>query len=233
MRISDQPAFVLHRRQYSESSLLLEVLTREHGRIGMLARGARGSKSALPALLQPFQELHMDYMGAGELQRLIRAEPLGAAMTLRSERSLAGLYCNELLVRLLPRGDALSILYDHYRTLLQSLVDTPSMAWVLRCFEHDLLINMGYATDFAEDALGIAIDPLARYRFEPETGFVRVAGNSGYAGLALLAMADRNEPEATLMRELKRLFRELISLHLRGEPLRSWSLLSGLALTPR
>jgi DNA repair protein RecO (recombination protein O) len=228
MRIIDQPGFVLHRRQYSESSLLLEVFSRDHGRIGLIARGARGSKSALPALLQPFQQLQLDFMGAGELQRLIRAEPLGAAMELRSERSLAGLYCNELMVRLLPRGDAYPSLYPHYASVLRTLVDAAAIAWPLRQFEHDLLAELGYAADFAEDAEGVAIDPQARYRFEQEHGFVRVSDSRGYSGAALLAIKHRIEPEAALLRELRQLFREQISQHLRGEPLRSWGLLAGL-----
>ena len=82
MRVTEQPAFVLHRRQYSESSLLLEAWTPEHGRIGLIARSARGSKSALPALLQPFQELRLDFGGSGDLQRLVRAEPAGPALLL-------------------------------------------------------------------------------------------------------------------------------------------------------
>lgn len=228
MRINDQPGFVLHRRQYSESSLLLEVFSRDHGRIGLIARGARGSKSALPALLQPFQELQLDFMGAGELQRLIRAEPFGVALALRSERALAGLYCNELMVRLLPRGDAHPALYRRYAAVLVALVDAASIAWPLRLFERELLAELGYAADFSEDADGVAIDPAMRYRFQPEEGFVRADKNTGYSGAALLAVQQGIEPDAPLLRELRQLFRELISLQLRGEPLRSWGLLAGL-----
>ena len=228
MRINDQPGFVLHRRQYSESSLLLEVLSRDHGRIGLIARGARGSKSALPALLQPFQQLQLDFMGTGELQRLIRAEPLGAALELRSERSLAGLYCNELMVRLLPRGDACPSLYQRYAGVLETLVDCAAIAWPLRLFERDLLAELGYAADFSEDAEGMAIEAGARYRFEADSGFLKTSGSSGYSGAALLAMSQGSEPAAPQMRELRLLFRELISLHLRGETLRSWSLLAEL-----
>lgn len=229
LRITDQPAFVLHRRQYSESSLLVEALTPEHGRVGLIARGARGSKSSLPALLQPFQELRLDFSGTGDLQRLTRAEAAAPALTLREERTLAGLYCNELMVRLLPRGDANPPLYARYRAALVDLADTPALAWVLRCFERDLLDALGYATDFASDAHGDALDPAGRYRFEPESGFVGVGEAApGYSGGALLAMAGGIAPEPGQLRELRRLFRELISQHLRGEPLRSWSLMRGL-----
>ena len=229
MRIQEQPAFVLHRRQYSESSLLIEALTPDLGRVGLIARGARGSKSALPALLQPFQELRLDLFGSGDLLRLTRAEAAGPALRLRSERTLAGLYCNELLVRLVPRADAQAQLYQRYRAALIELVDTPALAWALRCFERDLMVALGYASDFTNDAQGNSLDSQGRYRFQPEHGFVAVADSSaGYSGDALLAMAGAAEPPPEQLRELRRLFRELISQQLRGEPLQSWGLLAGL-----
>lgn len=229
MRVTEQPAFVLHRRQYSESSLLLEAWTPEHGRIGLIARGARGSKSALPALLQPFQELRLDFGGSGDLQRLVRAEPAAPALLLRADHALGGLYCNELLVRLLPRGDAHPGLYQRYRATLIELVGSPSLAWTLRRFERDLLQETGYAADFACDAAGEALDPEGRYRFEPDHGFVRVAEpTAGYSGAALLGMDGADPPMPEQLRELRRLFRELISQQLRGEPLQSWGLLAKL-----
>lgn len=229
MRVADQPAFVLHRRQYSESSLLLEAWTPDHGRIGLIARGARGSKSALPALLQPFQELRLDFGGGGDLQRLVRAEPAGQALLLRADHALGGLYCNELLVRLLPRGDAHPQLFQRYAATMQELVDTPSLAWTLRRFERDLLQAMGYAADFASDAAGDALDPDGRYRFEPDHGFVRVAEPApGYSGAALLGMDRDDLPAPEQLRELRRLLRELIGQQLRGEPLQSWGLLAKL-----
>lgn len=229
MRLQEQPAFVLHRRQYSESSLLIEALTPDLGRVGLIARGARGSRSALPALLQPFQELRLDLFGSGDLLRLTRAEAAAPALQLRSERTLAGLYCNELLVRLLPRADAHPALYGRYRDALVELVATPALAWTLRCFERDLLVALGYAGDFAVDAHGQSLDPQGRYRFEPEQGFVAIAdAGGGYSGGALLAMAGSGEPLPEQLRELRRLFRQLISQQLRGEPLQSWGLMRGL-----
>lgn len=229
MRLQEQPAFVLHRRQYSETSLLIEAFTPELGRVGLIARGARGSKSALPALLQPFQELRLDLIGSGDLLRLTRAEAAAPALPLRSERTLAGLYCNELMVRLLPRADAHPLLYARYRDVLAELVATSALAWVLRCFERDLLVALGYASDFANDADGNSLDAQCRYRFAPEQGFVAIAdGGAGYSGGALLAMAGSGEPLPEQMRELRRLFRELISLQLRGEPLQFWGLMAGL-----
>lgn len=229
MRISEQPAFVLHRRQYSESSLLIEAWSRDHGRIGLIARGARGSRSALPALLQPFQELALDWSGQADLLRLLRAEALTPALALRADHALGGLYCNELLVRLLPRGDAHARLYARYAQTLDALARAEALAWTLRRFERDLLQELGYAGDFAIDSDGCALAVEGRYRFEPEQGLVRVAATqAGYSGGALCALANDAVPEPQQLRELRRLLRELIGMHLRGGPLQSWGLLAEL-----
>lgn len=229
MRVQDQPAFVLHRRQYSETSLQLELLTPEHGRIGCIARGARGGRSQLPALLQPFQELALGWSGQGDLVRLARADALAPALPLRADAAVAGLYCNELLVRLLPRGDAHPRLYPRYRETLAALAAGEALAWTLRRFERDLLCELGYAGDFGVDAGGTRLDDAGRYRFQPEHGFVRVADDApGYSGAALRSMAADAAPDPAQLRELRQLLRELIALQLRGTPLQSWGLLARL-----
>ncbi|GMU42187.1 MAG: DNA repair protein RecO [Xanthomonadales bacterium] len=230
MRVQEQAAFVLHRRQYSESSLLLELLTVDYGRVGCIARGARGVRNQASALLQAFQELALDWSGGGDLVRLVRAEAPQPILLLQGASALAGLYCNELLVRLLPRRDPHPHLYLRYRQTLQALADGGSLAWTLRRFERDLLRDLGYAADYASDASGAELDAQGRYRFEPEHGFVRVADSApGYAGAALRALAGDRLPDATQLRELRRMLRELITLQLRGAPLRSWSLLTDLS----
>lgn len=227
MRVQEQAAFVLHRRNYSESSLLLEVLTREHGRLGVLARATRGSKSALPALLQPFQRLSIDYAGTGELPLLRRAEPVGAALLPQREAALAGLYYNELLMRLLPRNDGHPRLFDTYGDALQQLVVTTTLALDVRRFERGLLDELGYGVDFALDVDGVAIEGELRYELFPERGFVVSHHERAYSGSALLALA-HGAPNAAELRELRRLMRHLIEGHLTGEPLRSWSLMAEL-----
>lgn len=228
-RLLAEPAFILHRRQYSESSLLLEVLTPALGRVGMLARGARGGRGGLAASLQPFQELRVDAAGSGELLRLTRAEAVGAPVALAGERALAGLYCNELVVRFLPRADPSAAGFERYRQALVELADAPATAWPLRRFERDLLALLGYGIDYGADADGAGLDPAAHYRLLPERGFVAVAeGVSGYPGSALLALAADQPPEAGQLKSLRGLLRDLLGAQLTGAPLRSWRLLSEL-----
>jgi len=226
-RIAEQPAFVLHRRNYSESSLLVELFTREYGRIGVLARAARGSRSALPALLQPFQHLSVDYAGSGELPLLRRADASEPALHPLGESALAGLYYNELLMRLLPRNDGHARLYDRYAAALKDLLSPPSLALGVRRFERGLLDELGFGVDFTRDARDRPIDPEQRYSLEPDRGFLTHAEGL-YRGRSILAIDANTVPALADLRELRTLLRALIQAHLVGEPLRSWSLMAQL-----
>jgi DNA repair protein RecO (recombination protein O) len=229
LRLNGEPAFVLHRRQFSETSLLLDVLTLQHGRLGMLARGARSARSSLSALLQPFQALRVSAAGGGELLRLSGADATEPPFALLGERALAGLYANELLVRLWPRGESQPNLYERYVELLRSLAGPAPLAWQLRCFERDLLDSLGYGYDYTSDADGRGLDPGGRYQYAPDSGFIGVSDRqAGYSGAAILALAATAPPDATLMREQRRLLRALIAAQLNGPPLRSWGMLSEL-----
>ncbi|MBP6627658.1 MAG: DNA repair protein RecO, partial [Arenimonas sp.] len=102
MRVQAQPAFVLHARPWRETSLIVELLTRDHGRVGVVARGVQGAKRhPLRAALQPLQWLRVDFLPRGELARLLQAEALDAAPLLQGEALMAAFYVNELVLRLL------------------------------------------------------------------------------------------------------------------------------------
>ena len=105
-RVELEPAWVLHTRQYRETSVMLEVLTPGAGRIGLIARGARRPKSPWRALLRPFEPLVMSWSGRGDLATLQAAERIGNGATLTGAGLAAGCYPNELLIRLLQRRDA-------------------------------------------------------------------------------------------------------------------------------
>ena len=118
MRIEAQPAFVLHARPWRETSLIVELLTRDHGRVAVIARGVQGAKRhPLRAALQPLQWLRVDFLPRGELARLIQAEALDAAPMLQGEALMAAFYLNELLLRLLPRQDPAPALFERWRDL--------------------------------------------------------------------------------------------------------------------
>jgi DNA repair protein RecO (recombination protein O) len=232
MKVLGQPAFVLHARAWRETSFIVEILTRDHGRVAVVARGVTGPKKhSLRAALQPMQYIRIDYQQQGEMARMLQAEALDAAPRLLSEYLLAGFYINELLVKVLPRQDNASEIFELYATVRQRLGGHEPLAWTLRRFERDLLeaIGVGFAFDTTHD--GQACDPAARYHLDAERGPVRDPhhGKDSISGAALLALANDQMPAANLLQECRIALKYLISQQLGNIELKSWALLSDLA----
>ena len=142
-RQESREAFILHGYAYRETSLLVEVFTRGFGRISMVARGARGARSALRGVLLAFQPLALSWFGKGEVRTLARAEWTGGLPLLRGEALLCGFYLNELLLRLLPREDPHDALFLRYQEALARLASEADSAPALRSFEKALLKELG------------------------------------------------------------------------------------------
>jgi DNA repair protein RecO (recombination protein O) len=230
MRIEQQPAYVLHARAYRETSLLLECLTREHGRLGVVARGVRGERARLRrAQLEPFQPLSMDLLLRGEMATLTAVETTATSARLSGDASLAGLYLNELVVRLTGRQDPHPSLFDAYARTLARLAAGESLAWSLRRFERDLLEVIGYGLQLQHDSdTGEPLDPEGTYRYMVEQGAVRCAAHAAHAlrGSDLLAL-DRDEmPDNPGLKALRDQMREIIRFHLGGGELRAWRVLA-------
>lgn len=242
MRYAAQPAFVLHARPWRETSLLVEVLSADHGRLGLVARGVQGPKRhALRAALQPLQSIRFDAVQTGELARLTTAEAVDVAPRLAGEAMLAGFYLNELTLRLAPRQDPSPELYAAFARTRLRLGAGESLGWTLRRYERDLLDALGVGFDWTQDADGVAIDPAARYRLDPEQGARRLLSDRGHGdrssaatGRALLALAHDQAPAAEDLASLRRAMREVLSHHLGPRGLKSWEMLGELArVAPR
>ena len=227
MRIAQQPAFVLHHRPYRNTSLLIEVLSRDHGRIGLVARGVRTSRSRLKGLLQPFVPLLLSWSGKGELLQLVAAEEGEETVSLPVDRLLCGLYVNELLLHLLHRFDPCSEVFDAYEWLLTTLSANESEESALRIFEKRLLSALGYGLMLATDTSGARVIPEKTYYYVLEHGpTVDAAPNAGIeiAGKSLLALHFETVTDPVVRREIKRLTRAVIDLHLGGRPLQTRAL---------
>src|SRR5687768_10599694 len=171
MRVLDQPAYVLHARPWRESSLIVDTLTRDHGRVSLVARGVSGPRRhAQRAALQPLQSVRMDYLPRGELARLLSVEAVDAAPALAGDALLAAFYVNELLLRLCPRHEPQPQLHALYGPLRQALAGPGPLAWTLRRFERDLLDALGVGLAWDRDEAGVPLDPEADYRLDPEHG---------------------------------------------------------------
>ena len=221
MRIALQPAYILHSRPYRDSSAILELFTAEHGRFGVVARGARRQtrRGGRNGLLQPFTPLLVSCSGRGELKTLGAVEPAGGPWQLVGDRMFSGMYLNELLMRMLHRYDPHPTLFAAYGEALGALALPGSPDAVLRGFELGLLQDLGYnlVLDIDGDS-GAPVTGGDSYRYLPGVGLVSAAG--GYPGADLLQMA-RGEFTGQARRTAKLLLREALSEHLGDEPLRS------------
>lgn len=173
-RVRDEPAFVLHATPWRETSLIVDLLTRSYGRIGVVARGAKRPRSALRAVLLAFQPLTVSWSGRAELRTLVAADWVGGLPAPQGSALLSSFYLNELIVRLLPREDPHPELFDAYLEAVGALGHGLAIEPSLRRFERSLLEKIGYGTDLQRDAQGQAIDPCAYYEFDPARGWVRL-----------------------------------------------------------
>ncbi len=227
MALQETEAYVLHARRWREQSLLLECFGAGPGRFGLLARGAVGARRGpARAELQPLRRLRLCYVMRGELGTLRDAELL-TLHALQADALLAVLYVNELLVRLLPRDEALPRLYARYAALLRALGEGAGAAWLLRGFERDLLDALGYAPRLTHTDEGEAILAGGLYAWAPEQG-MRIwqadAPGEPLRGSALLALAGDRMPDAQDQAALRRLLRRMLAEHLGGRALNAWSL---------
>ncbi len=234
MRVTLQPAYILHSRPYRDTSLLLEVFTPEQGRLSLVARGARrrARGGATGALLQVFTPLLLSFSGRSEMKTLTAVEAAGPALQLRGERVYSGLYLNELLVRLLHRYDPHPRLFSAYSQALDALVEAAGIDAVLRRFEFTLLDQLGYSVDLS--VAGDTGEPVREggwYHYVPDCGLVArrdiaEAAGDAYAGKDLLQLAG-GELDSALLPIAKRLLRQVLSEHLGQVPLKSRDLFRG------
>ena len=234
-RVDQQPAMVLHSYPWRETSLIVEAFTRDHGRMALVARGAKRPTSQFRGLLAPFAPLLLSWSGRNEIKSLVRAEWCGGMAPLRGEALLAGFYLNELLVRLLARADAHEVLFARYVEALATLAARQNgRDGVLRAFELELLRETGHAPAFDHSADGAPLEPDAFYRVDAEHGLVRVAEPDPgediacLRGSSALAMARSDFSSPVVANHSKLVLRHLIRYHLNGQPLNTRRILHDL-----
>ena len=229
-RVERQPAYVLHERSYRETSAILELLSRDHGRVAVVARGLRAPKPRFArGALRALQPLECGWIGQGEMGQLIAVEVVGLPQAVTAMQLQSVLYLNELLVRLLARNDPHPRVFDAYAGLLGDLPRAnAALGFALRRFEKDLLAELGYGIDFAWDlATQAPVREQGYYRVDPEQGVFAVAGpgRGALPGGALLALAAGVLPAAELLADLRRMMRSLLLHHLGGRGLQAWRVL--------
>lgn len=229
-RIDLQPAYVLHTQPFQNTSLLVDFLCLDHGRLRAVVKGARRPKSRFKALLQPFQPLLISLAGRSELKSLTAAESSHAALQLHGTRLFSGMYINELLARLLMFNEEHPDIYRCYQQAIVALQGDADLQHILRNFELQLLDALGYGVNLRTDCQsGESIEAQGSYLFHPDIGFERVTSVAVPAGadvplfrgahilaLGKGAQMDRESAAAAL-----RITRMALHSHLGDKPLAS------------
>ncbi|GAB6067483.1 DNA repair protein RecO [Methylothermus subterraneus] len=212
---------ILHRRPWRETSLWLEAFTLDLGKVALLAKGMRRAKGGKDGMLRPFQPLLLDWRGNGDLKTLTAVEAHQPAFSLTGTALYCGFYLNELLCRLLQRQDPHPKLYFEYLRTLSELARLGDLEGSLRRFEVRFLAEIGYGLILDHEVeYGTAIDPQARYRYDPERGPV-LDPHGWLHGQTLLALQQERLDSPLKRREAKRLLRQLLDYRLEGKVLAS------------
>ena len=228
-RIAGQPAFVLHSYPYKETSLIVDLFTRDHGRIGVVAKGAKRPHSKLRGVLQTFQPLSVSFSGKSELRTLIDAEWVGGMLPIEKTALLCGFYLNELLVKLLARDDAHPALFNHYVATLNELAHGEPAPIALRKFERALLKETGVAADLTRCTTTRApVEPDGLYVVDPERGARTAQAVESWPVVSdktLVDMEREDYADPQTKAQSKQLMRFLLAYHLGGAPLNTRQIL--------
>lgn len=228
-RQENQPVFVLHTYPFKETSLVVELLTRDFGRVAAVAKGARRPRSAMRGMLQSFQPLVGAWSGKAELKNLHSLEWGESLLLLKGEALMCGFYLNELMLRLLPREDEHAMLFDYYGRTLRILAADGDLPATLRRFELRMLQEMGYAVPLDHDERGDEVSADRNYYYVAEHGPVsqQSVKQNGVQllGKTLLDMAQDVYTDAQTRQQSKQLMRFLLAHYLGDKPLHTRQLL--------
>jgi DNA repair protein RecO (recombination protein O) len=217
------PAYVLHQYAYRDTSRIVEVMTADHGRLSLFARGANGPKSSLRGVLRPFQRILVSWSGKGEACQLATAEIDGCVTNLAPERLMSGFYLNELLLKLTERWDPHPEIFLSYAACVQALCDGDNEEPTLRRFEKRLLNDLGYGLELGRTGEGLPVELGRYYRFAAESGpqpCVAEAPGAVY-GQSLADLQAESFGDARSLRDAKRVLRAAIDACLDGRTLKS------------
>lgn len=230
-RQDNQAVYVLHTYPFKETSLVVEIFSRNFGRVAVTAKGARRPRSAVRGMLQSFQPLQATWSGKLELKTLHGLEWAGGLLLLKGEALMCGFYLNELMLRLLPREDAHEALFEYYAATLKILALGQNLATTLRRFELKLLQELGYAIPLRHDVAQVPIIEAQAYSYEAEHGARRInAGMRNHHGVhlmgsTLLDMANDDYNNLQTQQQSKQLMRYLLAHYLGDKPLHTRQLL--------
>ncbi|MEQ1544093.1 DNA repair protein RecO [Methyloglobulus sp.] len=226
--VHSQPAYILHQQNYRESSLIIDALTRDYGRISVIAKGVRKAKSKTAGVLRPFVALSLSYLGKSDLRTLTDAEMLGSLFELTGLAFYCGFYINELVCNFLHKDDPHPEVFQDYQQCLAQLAHATEIEAALRIFELKLMDHIGYGVQLDYDLHHEK--PIAankKYVFNKGNGLVEDADGQ-FSGSVLLAIQQRQFDESHVLSEAKLLMRAVIDSHLQGKQLKSRAVINNI-----
>jgi len=229
MRIETQLAYILHKRAFRDTSQILDVFTRDHGRLSLMSKGSRGAKSKTSGLLQVFRPLLLSWQGRGEMPFLNNVEIADIKAPALSGKTLkSAMYINELLVYLIHKNDVHADIFEQYHECLYALENTPDIEIVLRLFEKNLLQQLGFGLNLSNDAdSGQPVESSRMYAYFFEHGPVccdeqrHSQVNPVVSGDSLIAFEQNRLETGRQCAEIKVLMRYVLSAHLGHKKLKS------------
>jgi DNA repair protein RecO (recombination protein O) len=224
-RVQNQPAWLLHHRPFRESSRILDIFSRDYGRLSLVARGSRGVNSKLKGILRPFLPLQLSWVIRSDLGTLTGAEMNGAPISLTGDALLSAYYVNELLLNLLHRHDPQAEIFNTYHATIEALNGQVNVAGLLRRFEIEMLRLLGYALNLDHDMESEGgMESARRYEYRVEQGPVAVSKRNGpmmFTGAELKSIARQDFSDPATLKNAGRLLRHVIAWHLDGKELKS------------
>ncbi len=224
-RVQQQSGYILHHRPFRDSSQILDIVTPDYGKVALVARGSRGSKSRLAGVLRPFLPLRVSWVAKSDLGTLTGAEAAGPPAGMVGDAMLSAYYVNELLLHFLHRYDPQPEIFKLYEEVINRLVSTDNVAACLRSFELEFLSLLGYAVNLNHEfANHDPLDAERNYEYRMEQGPVPVERSKGplvFKGMVLSGIAEQRFDDPDILRAANRLLREIIAFHLGGKELNS------------
>ena len=221
-RVLLAPGYILHHRPYRDTSRILEVLLRDHGRLTLFARGVRGAKPRFGGVLQPFEPLLLSFQLGREAGQLTGVESAESLPAVPAGCLMAGFYLNELLLKLTTRHDPVPEVFELYRWALAGLRAAGPAEPVLRVFEKRLLEAVGYGLDLTSEArTGLAVEEQKFYRFRASEGLFPADGHDmgAVAGSSLIALAREELAPGRALEDARRVLKAALTERLDGKEL--------------
>jgi len=231
-RILQQPGYILHHRPFRDTSEILDVVSRDHGKIAVVARGSRSSKSRLSGVLRPFLPLKLSWVAKSDLGTLTGAEAAGPPAGMVGDALFSAFYVNELLLYFLHRHDPQPEIFALYEQVIGALVGSGNVAASLRSFELEFLSLLGYAVNLDHEfGSHDLVDIDHYYQYRNEQGLVAVEHADGpltFKGGVYSAIAGQRFDDPDILRAANELLRDIVGFHLGGKELKSRKVLMDL-----